>query len=45
LVAAARVGAVVEAYEIDPRSCDVIRRRWTKFARSAGVDPGPGALD
>jgi site-specific DNA-methyltransferase (adenine-specific) len=44
LIAAAREGRVARVLELDPRYCDVIRRRWTTFARSAGVDPGPGAL-
>jgi hypothetical protein len=45
LVAASRIGAAVTAHEISPRNCDVIRRRWAKYARSAGLDPGAGALD
>lgn len=45
LIAAARQGCVARLLELDPRYCDVIRRRWTKFARSAGVDPGEGALE
>ena len=45
LIACAQSGRVARLIELDPRYCDVIRRRWTKFARSAGVDPGPGALD
>ena len=45
LIAAAKTARECRGFEISPRYCDVIRRRWTKFARSAGVDPGPGALD
>lgn len=45
LIAAAREGRCARLIEIDPAYCDVIRRRWTAFARSAGVDPGPGALE
>jgi len=45
LIACAQSGRVARLIELAPRYCDVIRRRWTKFARSAGVDPGPGALD
>jgi len=30
--------------EIDPRYCDVIRKRWTTWADAAEVDAGPGAL-
>jgi site-specific DNA-methyltransferase (adenine-specific) len=45
LIACAKTGRVARLIELDPRYCDVIRRRWTKFARSANVDPGAGALD
>lgn len=45
LLAAARAGRRASLVEIDPRWCDVIRHRWTQWAREAGVDPGPGALD
>ncbi len=45
LIAAARTGRRARLVELDPRYCDVIRRRWTQFARSAGADPGAGALE
>ena len=45
LIAAAKTGRICRAMEIAPRYCDVIRRRWTKFARGNRVDPGSGALD
>ena len=45
LIACAKTGRIGRVIEIDPRYCDVIRRRWTKYALSAGVDPGPGRLD
>ena len=45
LIAAAKLGRVCFAMELAPEFCDVIRRRWTEYARSAGIDPGPGALD
>jgi len=45
LIAAAKTGRICRAMEIAPRYCDVIRRRWTKFARDNGVEPGSGALD
>lgn len=45
LIACAKLGRRARLLEIDPRYCDVIRRRWTAFARSAGLDPGPGALE
>ena len=45
LIAAAQTGRVARLIELDPRYCDVIRRRWTRWAREHGRDPGPGALD
>ena len=30
--------------EIDPHYCDVIRKRWTKWAEENGVNLGSGAL-
>jgi len=44
LIAAAKEGRRARLIELDPKYCDVIRKRWGEFARSAGVDPGPGAL-
>ena len=44
LIACAQSGRVARLIELAPRYCDVIRRRWTKFAVSAGIDPGAGAL-
>lgn len=45
LIAAAHTGRIARLIELDPRYCDVIRRRWTTYAKSAGIDPGPGALE
>lgn len=45
LIASAIEGRIARVIELDPRYCDVIRRRWTKWARENNVDPGPGALD
>jgi len=45
LIACAKTGRLARLIEIDPRYCDVIRRRWTQYALSAGVDPGTGRLD
>ena len=30
--------------ELEPHYCDVIRKRWTKWAEENGVDAGSGAL-
>ncbi len=45
VIAAAKLGRRCLAMELAPEFCDVIRRRWTKYARSAGLDPGPGGLE
>jgi site-specific DNA-methyltransferase (adenine-specific) len=45
LLACAATGRVARLIELDPKYCDVIRRRWTRYAREAGIDPGPGALE
>jgi DNA modification methylase len=45
LIAAAQNKRVAFGCEISEGYCDVIRRRWTKWAKEAGKDPGAGALD
>jgi DNA modification methylase len=44
LIACARTGRRARLIELDPGYCDVIRKRWGDFARSAGIEPGSGAL-
>jgi len=44
LIAAARAGRRAALVEISPGYCDVVRRRWTAWARAVGIDAGPGAL-
>ena len=44
LIACALTGRVARLVELDPRYCDVIRRRWTAWADKHGQDPGSGAL-
>ena len=45
LIAAAKEGRVCYGVEISPGYCDIIRRRWTAYAKQAGVDAGTGALE
>lgn len=45
LLACAMSGRVARLIEKEPVYCDVIRMRWTRWARENGVDPGPGALE
>jgi site-specific DNA-methyltransferase (adenine-specific) len=44
MIACASTGRVARLIELDPRYCDVIRRRWTAWADKHGQDPGSGAL-
>ena len=44
LMAAAAEGRIAYGCEISPKYCDLIRRRWTMWATTNGIDPGPGAL-
>jgi DNA modification methylase len=45
LIAAAKEGRVCYGVEISPGYCDIIRRRWTAYAKQAGLDAGTGALE
>lgn len=45
LIACAQTGRVARLIEIDPRYCDVIRRRWTRWAKANGREAGSGGLD
>jgi len=44
LIAAAKNERIGYGLELSPGYCDVIRRRWTRWALDAGHEPGPGAL-
>lgn len=45
LIAAAQRERRCYGIEISPYYCDVVRRRWTRWALAHGQDPGPGALE
>ncbi len=45
LIAAAQNDRIGYGMELSPAYCDVIRRRWTAWAKKHWRDPGPGALD
>jgi hypothetical protein len=45
LLACAVTGRVAYLSELSPHYCDVIRRRWTRWAKEAGQEPGTGALN
>ena len=45
LIAAAQERRVAYGMEISPGYCDVIRRRWTRWAHTHNQEPGTGALE
>ena len=45
LIAAAKEGRVCRGVEISPMYCDVIRRRWTRWAKEHGKPVGSGGLE
>lgn len=45
VITAAKTGRYARTMELDSRYCDVIRRRWTTWAKENGIEPGPGALE
>lgn len=44
IIACEKLNRTAYVNEIDPHYCDVIKRRWTKWAEENGVDAGSGAL-
>ena len=45
LIAAAKHNRAAYGAELSPAYCDVIRRRWTRWAKENNQEPGSGALD
>ena len=45
LIASAKTGRIARLVELDPHYCDVIRRRWTKWAKENGYSVGTGGLE
>ncbi len=45
LIACEKTNRIARTMEIDPHYCDVIRRRWTKWAKANGVKVGSGGLE
>ena len=44
LIACAESGRVARLIELDPKYCDVIRRRWTRYAKKNNLELGSGSL-
>ena len=42
LIAAAQTKRRARLVELDPKYCDVIRRRWTQYAKDHNLEVGPG---
>ena len=45
LIASAKTGRIARLVELDPHYCDVIRRRWTTWAKENGYAIGKGGLE
>jgi hypothetical protein len=45
LLAAEKHGFTWRGAELAPKWADMVRRRWTKYARENGLEPGSGALE
>ena len=45
LIAAEKLGLKCKMIEHNPRMCDVIRKRWTKWAQENGRKVGSGGLE
>lgn len=45
IIACAKTNREARIMELDPKYCDVIRRRWTQWARDNGQEVGSGALE
>lgn len=44
IIACEKLNRTAYVMELDPHYCDVIRKRWTKWAEENGVNAGTGAL-
>jgi len=44
IIAAEKAGRRARLMELDPIYCDVIRKRWTRWAEENGIEAGEGAL-
>ena len=45
IITAAKTNRIARVMELDPHYCDVIRKRWTKWAKENGVEIGSGGLE
>lgn len=45
IIASQKLNRHARLMELDPRYCDVIRKRWTKYAKENGLPIGTGGLE
>lgn len=45
IIASAKTNRIARVMELDPHYCDVIRKRWTKWAKENGKEVGSGGLE
>lgn len=45
LIAADKQNRYARLIELDPKYCDAIRRRWTRYAKDNGLEVGSGGLE
>ena len=45
IIAAAKTNRIARVMELDPHYCDVIRKRWTAWAKENGKEVGSGKLE
>lgn len=45
IISSAKTGRIARVCELDPHYCDVIRKRWTTWAKENNIEVGPGGLE
>ena len=45
IIASQKLNRHARLMELDPKYCDVIRKRWTKYAKENGLEIGSGGLE
>lgn len=45
IIACAKTNRIARVVEYDPKYADVIRKRWTQWAKDNGLEVGPGGLE
>lgn len=45
IISSAKTGRIARVMELDPHYADVIRKRWTTWAKENNIEVGPGGLE